>query len=151
MRSSLTAWEPRCQAPNVNVNGVHALAGPSPSRPAPSPHVSLAGDSPDPRRYHTVDNIWPPKGASCTDPVPPGALLLLPDSAPCRSHQKLPLWPPESRIDRIPATQPTACQVMDAKGTFSGPDTWFHRQAVLHLLTALSLATNYLYYRYEEL
>ena len=43
------------------------------------------------------------------------------------------------------------CWVMDVKGTFSGPDTWFQGHAVWHLLTALSLATLYLYYRTEEL
>ena len=41
------------------------------------------------------------------------------------------------------------CWVMDVKGTFSGPDTWFQGHAVWHLLTALSLATIYLYYRLE--
>jgi hypothetical protein len=43
------------------------------------------------------------------------------------------------------------CWVMDVKGTFSGPDTWFQGHALWHLLTALSLATIYLYYRTEEL
>jgi len=43
------------------------------------------------------------------------------------------------------------CWVMDVKGTFSGPDTWLQGHAVWHLLTALSLATIYLYYRNEEL
>jgi hypothetical protein len=42
------------------------------------------------------------------------------------------------------------CWVMDVKGTFSGPDTWLQGHAVWHLLTALSLATIYLYYRTEE-
>jgi hypothetical protein len=43
------------------------------------------------------------------------------------------------------------CWVMDVKGSFSGPDTWFQGHAVWHLLTALSLAAIYLYYRSEEL
>ncbi len=43
------------------------------------------------------------------------------------------------------------CWVMDVKGTFSGPDTWFQGHAVWHVLTALSLAALYLYYRTEEL
>jgi predicted membrane channel-forming protein YqfA (hemolysin III family) len=43
------------------------------------------------------------------------------------------------------------CWVMDVKGTFSGPDTWLQGHAVWHLLTALSLATIYLYYRTEAL
>jgi hypothetical protein len=43
------------------------------------------------------------------------------------------------------------CWVMDVKGTFSGPDTWFQGHAVWHLLTALSLGTIYLYNRNEEL
>ena len=43
------------------------------------------------------------------------------------------------------------CWVMDVKGSFSGPDTWLQGHAVWHLLTALSLATIYLYYRTEAL
>ena len=43
------------------------------------------------------------------------------------------------------------CWVMDVHGTFSGPDTWLQGHAVWHLLTALSLATIYLYYRTEAL
>jgi len=43
------------------------------------------------------------------------------------------------------------CWVMDVKGTFSGPDTWLQGHAVWHLLTALSLATIYLYYRRETI
>ena len=43
------------------------------------------------------------------------------------------------------------CWVMDVKGSFSGPDTWFQGHAVWHLLTALSLAAIYFYYRNEEL
>lgn len=41
------------------------------------------------------------------------------------------------------------CWVMDVKGTFSGPDRWFQGHAVWHVLTALSLATIYLYDRTE--
>jgi hypothetical protein len=40
---------------------------------------------------------------------------------------------------------------MDVVGKFSGPDTWLQGHAMWHLLTALSLATIYLYYRNEEL
>jgi hypothetical protein len=43
------------------------------------------------------------------------------------------------------------CWVMDVAGKFGGPDTWFQGHAVWHLLTALSLAAIYLYYRNEEL
>jgi len=43
------------------------------------------------------------------------------------------------------------CWVLDVAGTFSGPDAWLQGHAVWHLLTALSLAAIYLYYRNEEL
>ena len=43
------------------------------------------------------------------------------------------------------------CWVMDVGGKLSGPDTWLQGHAVWHLLTALSLATIYLYYRTEAL
>jgi len=43
------------------------------------------------------------------------------------------------------------CWVMDVKGSFSGPDAWLQGHAVWHLLTALSLATIYLYYRKETI
>jgi hypothetical protein len=42
------------------------------------------------------------------------------------------------------------CWVMDVAGKFSGPDTWLQGHAVWHLLTALSLAAIYLYYRSEN-
>ena len=42
------------------------------------------------------------------------------------------------------------CWVMDVKGSFSGPDAWLQGHAVWHVLTALSLAAIYLYYRNEE-
>jgi hypothetical protein len=41
------------------------------------------------------------------------------------------------------------CWVLDVAGKFSGPDTWLQGHAVWHLLTALSLASIYLYYRLE--
>jgi hypothetical protein len=40
---------------------------------------------------------------------------------------------------------------MDVRGSFSGPDTWLQGHALWHLLTALSLATIYLYYRTEAI
>jgi len=43
------------------------------------------------------------------------------------------------------------CWVLDVAGKFSGPDAWLQGHAVWHLLTALSLAAIYLYYRNEEL
>jgi predicted membrane channel-forming protein YqfA (hemolysin III family) len=43
------------------------------------------------------------------------------------------------------------CWEMDVAGKFSGPDTWFQGHAVWHLLTAISLATMYLYYRSETI
>ena len=42
------------------------------------------------------------------------------------------------------------CWLLDAAGKFSGPDTWLQGHAVWHLLTALSLARIYLYYRGER-
>ena len=41
------------------------------------------------------------------------------------------------------------CWLLDVAGNFSGPDTWLQGHAVWHLLTALSLASTYLYYRSE--
>ena len=41
------------------------------------------------------------------------------------------------------------CWLMDAAGKFSGPDSWLQGHALWHLLTALSLAWMYLYYRSE--
>lgn len=41
------------------------------------------------------------------------------------------------------------CWLMDAAGKFSGPDSWLQGHALWHLLTALSLACIYLYYRSE--
>ncbi len=41
------------------------------------------------------------------------------------------------------------CWQLDVAKKFSGPDTWFQGHAVWHLLTALSLASTYLFYRSE--
>jgi len=41
------------------------------------------------------------------------------------------------------------CWQWDIDGKFSGPDTWFQGHSVWHLLTALSLAGMYFYYRLE--
>jgi hypothetical protein len=41
------------------------------------------------------------------------------------------------------------CWQLDVTGSFSGPDAWLQGHAVWHLLTALSLASMYLYYRFE--
>ena len=43
------------------------------------------------------------------------------------------------------------CWQLDVAGKFSGPDTWLQGHAVWHLLTGLSLASMYFYYRSEVL
>ena len=41
------------------------------------------------------------------------------------------------------------CRQLDVAGKFSGPDAWFQGHAIWHVLTALSLACLYAYYRCE--
>lgn len=43
------------------------------------------------------------------------------------------------------------CWQLDVAGKFSGPDTWLQGHAVWHLLTGLSLACTYAYYRSERI
>ncbi len=42
------------------------------------------------------------------------------------------------------------CRQLDVAGKFSGPDAWLQGHAVWHVLTALSLAFTYVYYRSER-
>jgi predicted membrane channel-forming protein YqfA (hemolysin III family) len=41
------------------------------------------------------------------------------------------------------------CRQLDVAGRFTGPDAWLQGHALWHLLTSLSLACMYFYYRSE--
>jgi predicted membrane channel-forming protein YqfA (hemolysin III family) len=56
-------------------------------------------------------------------------------------------WPTLSSVALVAAV---TCRQLDVARRFSGPDAWLQGHALWHILTSLSLACMYLYYRSER-